>query len=620
MKQIILTSILIFVTITFLFSQETVVYSGISYDKNKISVQIQEKTTEDTLELPFFDDFSTTFPEPSQNNWQDNYVTINKTIARKPPSIGVATFDAVDNEKNFYSSSYSTVHKADNLTSKPINLDYSGNNTVYLSFYYQAQGIGDTPEIQDSLVLQFYAPELEQWQTVWSIEGADAPIENPVFEFVMLQITEAKFLKKGFQFRFYNKASLAASNKPSIVANCDHWHIDYIYLNKDRDENDIVFRDVAIQTPITFLIDNYETIPYHHYKQLDLSTVNFNYRINLRNNFDEKRPIDTLIIFFKEINNLVQDDSIRRCGSHTLNPTANTHTTGDSLVPPFPVLNENLLSYNMETILYTNTNDMIGSNDTISQSKILSGNYAYDDGTSEAGWGLTGEGTLHSLVAYKYFTYVDDTIKGVQIFFNNTFKDAQPNYFYLMVWENDPETGLPGQLLYEKDGMKIDKEKLNTFQTYYIDSAFAVTDTFYIGWKKTNTQLMNVGLDLNRTDENHKYFNINGNWQKSGKDGELLMQPFFAPPNIININEIKSEFNVNIFPNPAANQLNYNITTPNFSNDYYIAIYDIYGKIIYNEQANAEGSIDVSSFVKGIYIMRITNSEGEIQNKKFIKL
>ena len=51
----------------------------------------------DTLDLPFFDDFSKLTTYPDQVKWKDNYVFINNTYSNQQKTLGVATFDALDN-------------------------------------------------------------------------------------------------------------------------------------------------------------------------------------------------------------------------------------------------------------------------------------------------------------------------------------------------------------------------------------------------------------------------------------------------------------------------------------------------------------------------------------------
>ena len=51
----------------------------------------------DTLNLPFFDDFSKPTVYPDQSKWLDNFVFINNTYSNQQKTAGVATFDALDN-------------------------------------------------------------------------------------------------------------------------------------------------------------------------------------------------------------------------------------------------------------------------------------------------------------------------------------------------------------------------------------------------------------------------------------------------------------------------------------------------------------------------------------------
>jgi hypothetical protein len=116
----------------------------------------------DTLTLPFFEDFAHLNGYPQESRWTDNLVWVNNSFPKKAPNYGVATFDHLDAHGN----PYQTLDKrnmvfADSLTSQPINLqfkrvgsqtiNYKPTDSIYISFFVQRQGIGDAPEIEDSL-------------------------------------------------------------------------------------------------------------------------------------------------------------------------------------------------------------------------------------------------------------------------------------------------------------------------------------------------------------------------------------------------------------------------------------------------------------------------------------
>jgi|GEM_PF-3789123 len=76
-------------------SQEVVV--GLQTNPVLQNLDIKKNTTVgDTINLPFWDDFSDSAPFPKTTFWQDNFAFINSTYANNPPSLGFATMDLVD--------------------------------------------------------------------------------------------------------------------------------------------------------------------------------------------------------------------------------------------------------------------------------------------------------------------------------------------------------------------------------------------------------------------------------------------------------------------------------------------------------------------------------------------
>ena len=114
--------------------------------------------------LPFFDDFSHSTLYPDSTKWTDNNVLVNDGFPLCPPNRNGVTFDVLDANGRVYDYAISNAFVAEYLTSARIRLDsimepeprvLTPADSVYLSFYYQPQGNGNSPETQDSLVLQF---------------------------------------------------------------------------------------------------------------------------------------------------------------------------------------------------------------------------------------------------------------------------------------------------------------------------------------------------------------------------------------------------------------------------------------------------------------------------------
>ena len=116
--------------------------------------KMSKMRTTSSLSLPFLDDFSYNSYFPDNLLWEDSSVFINRSYPVNPVTIGVATFDGLDANGMAYDILASTQGKrADSLTSKAIDL--SAVDSAYLLFYYQAEGLGDNPQTEDSLVLEF---------------------------------------------------------------------------------------------------------------------------------------------------------------------------------------------------------------------------------------------------------------------------------------------------------------------------------------------------------------------------------------------------------------------------------------------------------------------------------
>ncbi len=563
----------------------------------------------DTLQLPFFSDFSEANP---YKFYTDNNTSIATYQEILPPSINAAMFDALDESGNYYATAYNQKTRADFLTSKPFYLDYSGDTTIYFSFFYEPKGLLDAPEQNDSLVLQFYAPNSQKWQTVWTATN----FSDVEFKQVKIHITDTAFLQKGFKFRFYNVISMSPNTHPSFVSNCDFWFVDYIYLNVNRSYTDNYKRDVTFQYPTVLKIDDYVNVPYNHYKDVSTS-VNLNIKINFRNNDDAIREIDSMYIVFEDKNAKLQNDTLY-IGSYALVGNNNSNIKKNNISFSFPNnVSADYLSYNMKTVLITDTYDST-SNNIVNQTKKLGTTYAYDDGTSENGYGLFGDGTQFAYVAQQFTSYKTDNITGMRVFFNKTFNNEQPYYFYAVVWENDPTTGKPGNIVYEQEGFEIDHNNLNNFQNFKFNSSVSVSDTFYIGWMKVAPELMNVGLDLNFSGDNRKYYSIyNGEWNASSVSGAIMMQPIFGDINLASTDDLQnSSSELSVFPNPVSDIVN--IQVKDSQNNSILYIYDISGKIILSKYFTEKTQVDLSVQNAGIYVLKVI-SDGQVSTQKIIK-
>ncbi|MHC1705615.1 MAG: T9SS type A sorting domain-containing protein [Tenuifilaceae bacterium] len=591
------------------------------------------------LTLPFFDDFSKGLSFPDQTNWTDSYVLINQTYAINPPTIGVATFDAINNKGELYNHLTTIPLVTDTLTSNNIDLNYPASDSLYLSFHCQPKGLGKEPQLNDSLVVEFYSADDNKWIGAWAgsanfsdnsitqvyklkgrtIKKESIKLSEQFFK-VLIPISDNRFLKTGFKFRFMNYASLPLNQQvPSIRGNGDNWHIDLVYLDKYRYYVDTLLNDITYSTPIKSFLKNYESIPWKHftndaiqseltnpvsfniqYSNLGPTTWNITRRYRITDLSDANNPY----AFSGGAENIYEFETI----DYTRNYE---YIFGSNW--------EDSAKFFMESYLITdidpNTNHL-RYNDTVRYTQKFHNYYAYDDGSAENGYGIYGEGSQNGMVAMKFHSYLEDSLKGIMMYFNRTYQDANSHYFKLAVWSD--ANGKPGNILYQKTGIKpLFTDSLNIFTLYSVDEPIKIGGDFWIGWINTTIDMLNVGFDLNNNHNNKLYYNLTGDWVKSQFEGSLMIRPVFGElskyPTSINSPYRKVEFD--FYPNPASTQV-YLRLADNIKPET-IRIVNLSGQVVMNKIYD-NTSIDISNLPTGIYLFQITFHNQVSSSKKLV--
>ena len=564
----------------------------------------------DTLQLPFFEDFSRPGIIPDQNIWTDQYVYVNNSYSEDPVSIGIGTLDAV-----YSDGSLNGVTKdpflSDFLTSKPIKLAFPGRSDIWLSFYYQPQGLGDYPEASDSLLIDFYAPEEQKWYTVWSDTGK----EITEFHQIFIQIKEEKYLKAGFQFRFKNYASLPKSlSFPSKNANLDHWNIDYIYLDTARVNNVTAINDVSMIYDLESLIQTYESIPWSHFKRAYQTHIKPFISVTYRNNDTTTRNVTRKL----EISDMTEYKKVSFSGG-AMNIQANEKVSYDFIYNfPFIFYERDSVLFEIKSYLVTDELDYKW-NDTVTRRQEFYNYYAYDDGSAEAGYGLQGEGTMNARVAYRFESFEKDTLRGVQMYFNKTLDDVSTDFFQLTVWDHDRVTNQPGAVIYSMLGAKpLFGSEVNQLKIYEFDTLLTVNNIFYVGWIKTTEDMLNVGFDRNKVNNNKIYYNLGQEWNNSSFAGSLMIRPLLGYKIIYPVSTeqvISKDFS--LYPNPVSERLMIESAYELEEQEFIAFIYNIQGSLVH-QASEYQNGIDVSGLPRGIYLLALKNDSGEFLTRKFM--
>lgn len=565
-----------------------------------LSESTKSTQSADTLELPFFDDFSDSYIYPDSKRWEDKFAFINNTYSVKQISSGVATLDALDSDGRLYETASSFVFEADHLTSKPINLNYNSDDNIYLSFFYEAGGLSDKPEPGDSLVLQFWAPAEQEWFRIWK-----APLnETNGFRPVIINIADSRFLKKGFRFRFINHASLSSAvSDPSMAGNSDIWNIDYILLDKNRHPADTIPPDVAFTLPVRSVLKTYEEMPWNQFRQVFLSEMGPYITINYRNNDRIVRNVTRSFQITDVYNNSVVH-SFTAGATNIDSGAVVTYNAG--LIYTFNSSSTDSALFRIKCYLTTDAFDK-KQNDTIIYYQRFGRCFAYDDGTSEGGYGISGLGSRNAMLAYRFKSFIPDTLRAVQICFNDSYQNANQRAFDLMVWDNNQ--GVPGNVIYTQEDMVVKQgESINGFYTYVLDKPVEIIGDFFVGWRQRSETFLNAGFDLNTPHNGRQLYYLNGEWNVSQMPGSVMIRPVFGPEiksSDIN-NPVYNEMRIKIWPNPASEYIYISIGNQPLVSDIGITITDLAGRIILKSNCYNSDRLDISALPAGIYFVSVS--------------
>jgi hypothetical protein len=617
----------------------------VSKSKSKNSTSRTKELT--PRSLPFWDDFSWTQVDlltdtlsnyPLDSLWVNNYsVWINNGLGLNPPSINVATFNGLDSTQNPYADQILANGFRDTLTSQPIKMDEVADgdrNSVYLSFFYQWAGNGEPPDENDYLQVDFKNDQ-GIWETAATIQTLPT-LEDNVFYDTLIKVDGERFFHQDFQFRFKNYGRLSGPY--------DTWHLDYIYLNKNRSPTDRYLPDRTIISTLTNLFSGYRSIPYHHFLvnktvsqpsfdvfnvQNDTSTLSYSTQgtfINYKDGMASlpyiidtlggagTSPIDgaTGIIYQRERKTVTLE--------HVPDPNDGSqfNQDADSVAVSLKVQLFTGDTFNPKTGQFANDYDPaklqpldFRSNDTLRANYLLGNFYAYDDGYAEYTVGLTAFGN-RAACQFEMLTTEPDTLVGFDIYYPDY---GVPGNLTIDFTVYDDMNGLPGTAIYTLPSYTIHKMGLNKFAKIRFGEQFLVEGKFYIGWKAPVGGTFKVGLDTNNDSGTKLFVNTNGTWEQSTDIfGSVMIRPVFGGGDIVT--GIPDEnLQSQIFPNP--NEGEFFVPT----NFHVIDIVSVTGQqISFSTHDQGEMQrIHLGPASPGLYILRLQTSSKVFSSKIVVK-
>ena len=459
------------------------------------------------------------------------------------------------------------------------------------------------------------------WSHIWSVPGQTlqqflAENDSVFFKQVMIPITDPRFFRSDFYFRFYNYASIVNSAQPSGRGNEDNWNIDLVYLNANRTITDGSIPRLAFSGEIPSFLKRYRSIPYTQYRAVGTAAINENFEMKIANLDNTSHTLN----YYYTVEQVNGSQSYKR----ELNPVSIApyeqsgflkHTgTGESPAYPFVGQAFNIdplrdsTSYLIRHYVYdsTCTPPLV---DSMVYRQGFYNYYAYDDGTPELGYGVE---PINGCFAVKYELATFDQLRGVQLMFNRTLNDANDKYFDIVVWKE--QNGHPGAELYRQPNQRPTwGEQPYQFAYYKFSQPVPISGIFYIGIVQQSSGVINIGFDASNDNSQYTFYNVTGSWANSQFPGSLMIRPVVGDSYYINVDENNDDC-IGIYPNPASSVLNINgIEASEISS---ISLYDMTGRKLHESARTSQ--IALGDFNDGLYFIQITTLDGQNFTQKFI--
>ncbi len=543
--------------------------------------------------------------------WEDDDVLVNNDFPVNPPSLGVATFDGLSRNGLPYNFMNFNAHGvADHLTSVPIQLNYSAADSIYLSFFYQPQGLSgdDQSQPQDSLILEFYSPSEDSWTKVWGVPHG--PMAN--FQQVMIPIKEFKYLQNGFRMRFKNRATLSGA--------FDHWHLDYVRLAANRTINDVGLTDVAWMMPAHTLLHTYTAVPFKKYALAPQSYMAHMVSAPQRNLSAQDRFISwrmqvglqggpiTLDTPFGDYTNTSGNASSIFAAGHPVNGVPYNFFYD-------PSLSEDVAWWNVKLITNA-TPDNNKYNDTLAFVQELSNYYAYDDGTAEWAYYLNQAGAQ---LAYRFDMQGGDSLRALRMYFAPTANqppDAHPSQgnFLVTVWKQLEPNPIILHQNFSFSSPEYRDHGPNKFVEYPLDETIWVEGSFFIGWTQTSSVKLNLGLDRNRNNSDKVFFRVGADWNPSQIEGSLMMRPVFVADEdpFVSVPEMTGTgTGLLLYPNPASDGFYLDVDNGAVGGER-VQAHDATGRMVLDVAFRSGMFVPTLGMAPGVFQVRVLDRHGAV--------
>lgn len=469
-------------------------------------------------------------------------------------------------------------------------------------------------------------PEIA-WRYAWSSPGMSledfVDSNGRYFKQVLVPIVDTVFFSDNFQFRFYNIGTIADQISPTKRSNVDQWSIDFVYLNYNRNRHDTTYRKLSFSGRPPSFLRRYESMPYRQYRADAFNAIRQEFEVLITN-----------------MDGIERNTKYRYSMVETGGGFEAYYDGGSANLPPFgvfgfqncltgagaahacpPVVSLFSLNFDRDTTSYLITHYISDSSgavplvDSMTYRQGFYNYFAYDDGTPELGYGLSG---ARSMLAYQFRMVAPDTLRGIQIFFNRTLNDANYQFFDIVVWRDN--NGKPGDELYRMPRQRpVWTDQIYGFHQYDFLDPIIVNGLFYVGIQQESADNLNIGFDAVNNSRQYLFYNVDGTWRNSDYDGSLMIRPVLGQKMFVGLNEhnppAKKSFS--IYPNPTSGQLHIALPDTDMVLPQQIVLTDFKGSVLL--QLPFSDQLNISHLPQGIYLLTIVFSDGSRMVDKVLK-
>ena len=581
------------------------------------------------LSLPFFDDFTTAnkpwarrSPSPDMPDtmrWEHRSgVYVNNSYGVRPPSFNVATFDGINWQAKPYNFEDPFAQgEADKLTSRYLDLSaLTGADNVVFSFHWQSQGLGERPDPDDNIRLEFFTRRGD-WVAVWQQSGGLGLTE---FAYVPIAVIDPAYFHRNFRFRF------VVNTRQSGMF--DTWNVDYVFLNRDRRvENENLLDIAASSVPQLLTTGPYSAMPIDQYYTFQQRAIVRDTINTFVNNLDNRFNVFSYDVIVSELNSrrfltvltdtttLIQRQQRQfRIFGATTDRRPNRQLRVPTGQPRMVLETKFRLNTREADNIVPGVN--FRNNDTIESRVVLDNYFAYDDGSAEYGLSFSQR---FGRLAYRYDLPSPGILTHIDVNFVPIGINLTGETYNLRVWKNIEGTGAKDSILLIQNTFVEYPDSTNRFTRVRLSRSLPVNGTFYIGVEQLTDKNLTLGFDRNNNTSDRIFFNVTNQWVQNTNpriQGSLMLRPVFATATLTAVDDDPfADLNaVLIYPNPTNGRVQIQGKISGAK------IVDLQGRTLLEkrfERFENQKFFDLSSLPDGVYLMQYFG-ESEVGTKKIV--